>query len=1209
MTDSRLPTDETSRHRRGEAARGTGMADAPATRQASGKTRVLKFRLVEALLVVTLVCLIGVTWLTWRHMETATKSLQKGIQNRIVMMKMGDLMSSLKDMETGQRGFIITGRPEYLEPYRVGLDALQTQLADLRRLTADNPRQQQYLTAITPLVEDKLAELKETIALRQAQGFPAAREVVMTDSGKKIMDQIRVRVALAQEDEAQRLKDRLTKGLADGREIYQLVLLTSLLGVVVLLLLSPYLWWAKKRRRRAETALQASEQRLRVATDAAEMGIWMWQPDGDRIIWDNERPYDILGIPRTGSPVNAARFAAEFIHPEDLAAFEQSFLSTVKNGARLFYQGRFYRPDGELRWVEFTGQAVQGLEGQSLCVIGTVCDITERQQTEQALLESQRFLRATFDGLSGHIVVLDESCTILAINEGWRRFAIENQSTVAAVGVGVNYFQHCRHALSQDVEIPAYAAGIKDVIAGRKMLFEMEYPCHSPTERRWYVMRVTRFHDTGPIRVVIVHDDCTDRKLAEEESLESEKRYRNLFNSMDEGFCIVDMLFDEHDKPVDYRFLEINPAFEKQSGLHNAVGKRILEIIPDLEKDSIEAYGKVAVSGESIRMVSEARGLARWFDIYAFKFGGPESSRVALLFSDITARKQAEQTLSQLNAKLEQHVQVRTAQLSQSNVDLKALIAAKELLRESEERLLTVAENLTEGLVIASIEGDFIHWNRASLNMHGFASMEESMGRLANFNKLVEIKTLAGADLPYDQWPMSRALRGELVRNCELRIRRTDTGIERVLSYSGTSVRDSASKQSAFLIVSDVTERKRAELELLELNESLELRVLERTKTLVDVDRRKDEFLAMLSHELRNPLAALANATELLSLQKNEAPLQVQARSIIERQVGQLKNLVDDLLELSRITTGRVRLRKERIAVTGFVEMALDTVQPLIAKRRHELTVSLPPQLILLHADAARLEQVLVNLLTNAAKYTEDGGHLWLSVEQEDAAMVLRVRDTGIGIDPELLPHIFELFTQADRAIDRSQGGLGIGLCLVQRLVEMHGGSVEAHSVLGQGSEFVVRLPLMPAGLPLTPPTPPLIELARAPGTACRVLVVDDNVDATKSLAMLLKMSGHEVQVAYHGPGALETALAMRPDVVLLDIGLPGMTGYEVAQWIRQQPTLKNTVLVALTGYGREADRQLAFDAGFDHHLVKPSDFHEVEKILASVASVANVAV
>ncbi len=400
---------------------------------------------------------------------------------------------------------------------------------------------------------------------------------------------------------------------------------------------------------------------------------------------------------------------------------------------------------------------------------------------------------------------------------------------------------------------------------------------------------------------------------------------------------------------------------------------------------------------------------------------------------------------------------------------------------------------------------------------------------------------------------------------------------------------------------------RRLQIELEESNSRLAKAndVLRRQQEeLSDLHRRKDEFLAMLSHELRNPLAPILNAVQLLRLEKNENELQQQARIIIERQVTQLTRLVDDLMEVSRITTGRVQLRQDRVIVSGIVERAVETARPLIDQRRQELTVSLPPQLIWLNADAARLQQVVVNLLTNAAKYTADGGQIWLSAQQEGDECVIRVRDTGVGIAAEFLPRIFDLFTQAERSLDRSQGGLGIGLALVHRLVEMHQGSVEVHSVLGHGSEFVVRLPVVLTPAPQPPSTSK--ETAEPTGPSLRVLVVDDSVDTAQTLAMLLEMSGHDVRTAHTGPNALEATLDYRPNVVLLDIGLPGLNGYEVAKRIRQQPVLHNILLVAMTGYGQETDRQISQETGFDHHLVKPVDFGHVEQILATISEKAS---
>lgn len=387
--------------------------------------------------------------------------------------------------------------------------------------------------------------------------------------------------------------------------------------------------------------------------------------------------------------------------------------------------------------------------------------------------------------------------------------------------------------------------------------------------------------------------------------------------------------------------------------------------------------------------------------------------------------------------------------------------------------------------------------------------------------------------------------------------------------------------------IRDITERVR-----------LERQTREQAAALADLHRRKDEFLAMLSHELRNPLAPILNALHLLRAESEGTRLQQNARNMIERQVGQLTRLVDDLLEVSRITTGQVRLEQERMDMRLVVERAVETSRHLFDRKRHELSVSLPPEPVWLHADPTRMEQVVVNLLNNAAKYTDDGGRVTVVVRQEGDEMVLRVRDTGIGIASELLPRIFDLFTQADRSLARSQGGLGIGLSLVQKLVEMHRGTVEVQSAgLGRGSEFVVRLPVLLS--PAPPILPTATNPAKRPTKSRRVVVVDDNVDAAESLAELLKLSDHDVRTAYTGPAALEVIEAHHPEFVLLDIGLPGLSGYDVARWLKASPERKGMWVVAMTGYGRDSDLQLAKEAGFDAHMVKPVD---PAKVLALVA-------
>jgi PAS domain S-box-containing protein len=371
-------------------------------------------------------------------------------------------------------------------------------------------------------------------------------------------------------------------------------------------------------------------------------------------------------------------------------------------------------------------------------------------------------------------------------------------------------------------------------------------------------------------------------------------------------------------------------------------------------------------------------------------------------------------------------------------------------------------------------------------------------------------------------------------------------------------------------------------------------------EALREADRRKNEFLAMLAHELRNPLAPIVNAAELLNTESAHDPaVHEQARAIIERQTGQLTRLIDDLLDVARITSGKIKLKMASVTLDSAVRRALETVQPLIARHRHRLTLSLPAEPIWIEADAARLEQVIQNLLQNAAKYTPDDGRIHVIVQLEGLDVVLRVRDNGIGIRPDLLPYVFDMFTQAEGQLDRTRGGLGIGLALVKRLVALHGGTVEVESTVGQGSEFIVRMPASRS--PQSASTPEPEQAAETP--PLRILVVDDSADAAGSLAMLLEASGHAVSVAHGGRAALSLAEERRPQVAFVDIGLPELDGYEVAKLLRRTTGLADIVLVALTGYGRPRDRRRSRAAGFDHHVAKPADSACLKAILREAAA------
>ncbi len=406
------------------------------------------------------------------------------------------------------------------------------------------------------------------------------------------------------------------------------------------------------------------------------------------------------------------------------------------------------------------------------------------------------------------------------------------------------------------------------------------------------------------------------------------------------------------------------------------------------------------------------------------------------------------------------------------------------------------------------------------------------------------------------------------------------------------------------------------------MNIELEQRVAERTaqlevdlaerrrleNALMAADQRKDEFLAMLSHELRNPLAPIRNAVQIMGLKPLDDPHLRQCRDVIERQVEHLSRLVDDLLDVSRITGGRFKLEKKPVEVATFIARAIETAKPLFDARGQRLHVSMSDERLIVDGDLTRLSQIVGNLLNNAAKYTPDGGQISLRIETASRGggspeeLMIRVKDNGTGIPPHMLPEVFDLFTQVDQGLDRSHGGLGIGLALVRKLVEMHGGSVDAHSDgVGHGSEFFVRLPCRIERVDVKGAPASAGDAIKTPVIQRRVLVVDDNEDSAETLALALQLEGCDVETAYGGQQALELAERFLPQLVLLDIGMPGMDGYEVARSIRAQPWGADMLLVAQTGWGQEEDRRRTREAGFDAHMTKPLDYPRLMSLMAQL--------
>jgi PAS domain S-box-containing protein len=488
---------------------------------------------------------------------------------------------------------------------------------------------------------------------------------------------------------------------------------------------------------------------------------------------------------------------------------------------------------------------------------------------------------------------------------------------------------------------------------------------------------------------------------------------------------------------------------------------------------------------------------------------------------------------------------------------------------EARLHLAAIVESCDDAIIGMTLEGRIASWNRGAARLYGYTALEV-VGK--------PLSILHPTDHP-DQFPaiLERVKRGEYIEHFETqRVRKDGSRVDVSLTIS--PVRNSEGKIiGASKIARDITARK-------------------------EEDRRKSEFLSLLAHELRNPLAPLRNGLQVMKLAGNDRQTTERARTMMDRQLQHLVRLVDDLLDVSRISRGKLRLRKERITLAAVVAHALEVCEGLVKQQDDELTVTLPEETVYVDADKTRLAQALCNLLNNAVKYSERGSRIWLTAERQGDEAVIRVKDTGVGIPPAMLLRVFDLFTQVDRSLEKSQGGLGVGLTIVKRLVELHGGTVGAYSEgYGMGSEFIIRLPVVLSMMP--EPREEAGGQPARPTARRRLLVVDDNADSAGSLAMMLKMMGHEVRTASDGMAGVEAAAAFRPDLILLDIGMPRLNGYDACRRIREQSWGRNVVIVALTGWGQDEDKHRSQEAGFDSHLVKPVEPAALEKLLAGLKS------
>jgi PAS domain S-box-containing protein len=926
--------------------------------------------------------------------------------------------------------------------------------------------------------------------------------------------------------------------------------------------------------KRATEALRASEERFARFMQHLPGLAWVKDEQG-RYVYANDAALNAFG--KTRAEV-CGKTDEEVFPPATAAQFRENDRKALASVAGVRVVETLEQADGVLHHSVVSKFPIPGPEGAAALVGGMAIDITEEVRTRAVLEESEERLRTLSNNLPHGAIyqgVIDRQgrrrCTY--ISSGVERlFGVTPAEVLADATVLYNLIHE---------EDQARVAAQDE--AASRTLAPLDCEFRSRTRSGSLIWVHTRSASRRLANGETVWEgiilDVTARKRAEEESRLSRDRLDLVVNSVDVGLWYCDLPFDkliwnakvkEHfglaadaDVTIGTFYERLHP--DDRGRTRQAIERSIRDRTPyDIE------YRTVGLGGRE-----------RWVRAIGRTFYAPSGQPVKFdgITVDVTERVRAERTIGSL---------LRISERLNSSLDVDALLDA--LVQEAIR--LVDAESGVAGLHTA-----------------------EGMVCKRYFQK--------GAALPLDyRWPPMHGLPGWLIvhkvpylTNDAL----ADTQIVHELcvrfgvrSALSTPILNASGEVLGFFEVHNKraaegfgpTDREMllavSQTAAIAIQNALAYRGLQLAEeSLKDADRRKDDFLATLAHELRNPLAPLRNGLQVMKLAAGNAGAVEQARSMMERQMAVMVRLIDDLLDVSRITRGKLELRKERVELASVVQSAVEGSRPLIEASGHRLTIALPEP-IPLDADPTRLAQVFSNLLTNAAKYTDRGGQITLTAKRDGGGVVVSVRDTGIGIAPEHLPRLFEMFSQVTTALERSQGGLGIGLSLVKGLVEMHGGTVEARSEgLGKGSEFIVQLPV--AGGRSAPESPQAGggDRAKARGSR-RILVADDNRDAAESLAMMLRLAGHEVHAAHDGRDAVEAAAWFRPDVALLDIGMPKLNGFEVARRVREQPWGRNVVLVAITGWGQEEDKRRATEAGFDCHLTKPVEPAALEKLLGT---------